>query len=41
MPYVGQNKADVEKLHIENRKRLVEQVKDNALYPEIIASITN
>ena len=41
VPYVGQNKADVEKLHIVNRKRLVEQVKDNALYPEIIASITN
>ena len=41
VPYVGQNKADVEKLHIVNRKRLIEQVKDNALYPAIIDSITN
>ena len=39
VPYVGQNKADVEKLHLANRKRLMDRVKDNALYPEILNSV--
>ena len=39
VPYVGQNKADVEKLHIENRKRLMDHVKENALYPAILDSV--
>jgi hypothetical protein len=36
---VGQNKADVEKLHLANRKRLMDHVKENALYPEILNSV--
>lgn len=39
VPYVGQNKADVEKLHLANRKRLMDHLKDNALYPEILNSV--
>jgi micrococcal nuclease len=39
VPYVGQNKADVEKLHLENRKRLIDHVKGNALYPAILDSV--